>query len=795
VHGNYAAVAMHGDRDDWQTYAALGLVGKTREAVEGLGRFPGDGPAFYAAVARWIDGDEDRAIAGLEVLAPYDAHARNLLAMMRKPCLRVLAQLPWIRHGCSDLITGIKADPRFKVENISFHPLDRPNTPYADVHRFYDAKEPPDFYACQMVEWHLVPPNLMELPCPILGHTADYDLHVQMVHPWLQLFDELVVTDPTEWNDVRRLVSVPVSTFPKSFSLPAKLPALPPSHGRGIDLFLSGTVSHAYHPDKATLLHQILRVPDLKLKIVNGFHSQEDYLRNIASTKLCVTYVRHPTALPTRGLEALAMGCAVFVQQGSVLTLYVGQSEGVFTYDLDADNIGSSIRNALAQWDRIEPRTVRGAETMRREFTPARVASQYFRFLTFLAARPRNPRVPRYADGLHQKRAVLQDGWLPAYDFDHSPLLKRIAHHCHNRLMKTIEAGPATSSPFIDTTRESVLYNYHRMRNGTGALGEWLCAVGRLYRRGLEAFPRSLPLRFNFIRVLLHFGGPRDQEEGLRLLSETLDEAPEHWTLDVMEDVFPWDFFPQLFNYRAYFDRITAHLTDGIDVVPDLRRLILASLSYYNGFFGPYGDFYPYSLDHFGRAAALDSEFPYYQFHFARELLHRGFPEDDAQAIPILGRLLQGSILFLHAFDLLSELAKGHRPRLQTPELTIPEEFELPCQPLSPELLRETIGLIGVYDPIVRRARTQIEFLMSVCPSDNRRNLVRSPLFSAGESASADTRLRLLLARTGGMDPLMVSSELEQLRTRVKGMESSKFWKLRNTWFRFKRMLGLPGKP
>ena len=52
--------------DEWQTYAAMGLIGKNREAIEGLSRFDHPEARFYSAVASWIDGDEATAIATLE---------------------------------------------------------------------------------------------------------------------------------------------------------------------------------------------------------------------------------------------------------------------------------------------------------------------------------------------------------------------------------------------------------------------------------------------------------------------------------------------------------------------------------------------------------------------------------------------------------------------------------------------------------------------------------------------------------------------------------------------------------
>src|SRR5262249_49018840 len=148
---------------------------------------------------------------------------------------------------------------------------------------------------------------------------------------------------------------------------------------------------------------------------------------------------------------------------------------------------------------------------------------------------------------------------------------------------------------------------------------EWLASVAALYRRGLAAFPRSLALRFNLVRILLHFGSTKQQAEGLALADKTLRTPAGEWSLDVMDDVFPWDFFPQLFNYRSYFDQATRSLADGGDAGPALRRLIYASLHYYRGFFVGYEGFHGGGLRHFRHAVELDPAFPYYQYHLACE--------------------------------------------------------------------------------------------------------------------------------------------------------------------------------
>ena len=56
-------MALYAPDDAWQKYAALGIVGKTREALQGLSSFPGHEAAFYAAVTRWINGEDEEASA------------------------------------------------------------------------------------------------------------------------------------------------------------------------------------------------------------------------------------------------------------------------------------------------------------------------------------------------------------------------------------------------------------------------------------------------------------------------------------------------------------------------------------------------------------------------------------------------------------------------------------------------------------------------------------------------------------------------------------------------------------
>lgn len=647
--GNYTAVAMEGSPDQWQTYAALGLIGKTQEAIEGLRRFKQPEAYFYTAVAKWIAGDETGAAHILERLD--SPHAQNLLTLIRKPEIRVLAQLPWARSGPWALVRAAEQDTKFKVQNISFEPGDIQNKPYADVHKFYNRRNPPDFYICQMIEWHAVPPNLQELPCPTFGQTADYDLHIQTVYPWLQIFDELVVTDQTEWQDVRKLVCVPVSTFPKSFGVVDNdLPSLTHKQKREIDIFVSGTMLHPYHPDKAKLLHEILRMPDTKLVIVNGFLDHGRYYDLLAKSKLCFTYYRHSGGMVTRGLEALALGCVIIVQKGSVMQLYVGEQEGVLTYRSHAGDLTSAIQLVLKEWPQFEQRARLGAEIIRREFDIRVVGSQYLRFLTFRTAKACNKRRKQPPRQLNQKRSILCKGWLPR----RPGILLKIQEQNLERWQAKLGAEDSPRL-FIDMARELVLQYATPCALSSSVNGE-LCGDKRLlkeamklYRTGVARFPRSLVLYFNFIRTALHFGRPKDVADALQLAEYVVGTPVSGWDIDIMEDVFPWDFCSNFFNYRKYFDLITEHLMDATEIQSALTNLILASLHYYLGR-------YTKSIDHLKQAVSLDPDFPFYQLWYAKCLLERQRPGDVDKAISLLMKMAENSILLVEAYYLLRHL-------------------------------------------------------------------------------------------------------------------------------------------
>ena len=306
---------------------------------------------------------------------------RQAISAYQKPQINVLGQMD--TGGWWDLASVAKADGKFHIENIGFNAETSVIRP-TRISISLRSVQSPDFFLSKMAEWHLVIPNLRELPCPTFAHTGDYDLHLHAFYPWLHIFDELIVDK--DWDDIHDLVSTSASTFPKAYGLPSSLPTLTLSQ-REIDVFASGNINHSYHPDKAAVTYRTLGMEGINSLSIGGFMEMGQYLRQLGNSKMVVAFTRRP-AMPTRGLEALAMGAVAIVQADSAMLHYLGENEGVVAVAGEHE-LEQTIRRIMHDWPVYERRARLGAEIVRREFDRSRVALQYFRFLTFLASKPR----------------------------------------------------------------------------------------------------------------------------------------------------------------------------------------------------------------------------------------------------------------------------------------------------------------------------------------------------------------------------------------------------------------------
>ncbi|NKB57019.1 MAG: glycosyltransferase [Alphaproteobacteria bacterium] len=652
ANGNYHRVAASGRTDRWQTFAALGLCGNTAPALDGLARFDEPEARFYEAAVHWIDGNEDAAATRLEDCE--GEYAARLLAMIRKRRIQILAQLPWSQFGEGPhaVLEAARTSAKFTVQNIGSRPGDLRNSADADVHTYYDRNNPPDFYLAQMIEWQLIPPNLQELPCPIIGQTADFDLHIQMVQPWLKLFDTLIVTDMTEYDDVSRLVDAPVATFPKTFSLPSSLPPPPPPGGRDIDLMLTGTTFHDFHREKAEILHQILRVPDIAPFIMNGYLDWWQYHAMLARARLSISHVRHPGASPSRGIETLGMGTVLLAQPETTMRLWVGEAEGLLTYELADNGLSDAIKRVLADFPAYEQAAQRGMAIIRNEFTRDRLGAQYLRFATFLAARPATAR--QHSVPPPQKRVVAWQGWLQHDGQIYSKLQE-------NALTTLKETPPEqhTVETLSNAAREMLLdYVQQNLEKPVRRHRELVASTLEIFRIALQIRPQSLVLRFNFIRTALHFGGETDIEQALGVARETLAADTSLLELDPHDDVMTWDYCATFFNYRSYLDYVTEAFMEKADQTATLKALILASIAYYCGRITG-------ETRYFASAAEYDPTFPAYRLAYAKSLVRAN--EQSTAAVALLHDLCTHSLYAAEAWSLLKVLQ-------QEQGISIPDE-------------------------------------------------------------------------------------------------------------------------
>ncbi|MBL8751792.1 MAG: glycosyltransferase, partial [Planctomycetes bacterium] len=517
---DYAGVAMHGDPSTWQFQAARALLLGDTASLRALADCREPEARLHLAAARWIHGDEARA---RRELAQIDLeHARRLLALLDQPRIRVLAQLPWVDGAMTDLGGGLRHDPRFELRTLGHRTGDVRNPPYADVRTALADGFTPDFYLAAMVEWQHLPPNLQLLRCPLFGNLADHDLHIQTIRPWLDLFDELCVTDRTEWLDVQGLGRGTTTSFPKVFGLPANLAPIP-SGPRHLDFFVSGTMLDPYHPDKARVLHELLGMPAIDLRVVRGFTGQMAFHALLAASKASFTFVRRPGAMPTRGLESVALGCAVAVQAESSLRLWLGHEHGVVPYGGERGELAAAVRTILDHHDHFGPAARRGAERVRTEFAMPVVASQYFRFLAFRATAPRAARTPVDTSTWTQKRLCVSRTWLP----DDPTVRRRTMQANFRRLSERFRLRPDART-LVDMARELLCEYVHYERKKAVEANERALladAIG-LLEKCVQKWPDHLAARFLLVRTRWHHGDARQRLQALQLAFDTVDAEP-----------------------------------------------------------------------------------------------------------------------------------------------------------------------------------------------------------------------------------------------------------------------------
>lgn len=637
--GNYTAVALSPRADLWQIPAAQGLIGLTGPAIAGLAGFDHPQARFYEAAALWIGGDDDRALHRLSGLATEPA--RRLRGLITRPRIPVLAMLAHGPDTCLVLRQGIASDPKFAVRTIGYQPGDLPNEPGMDLRQIVDPAQAPAFFLCQMIEWHQFPRGLAALPCPLIGQTSDFFVHIQSVKPWLELFDRIVVLDHTEHDAVSPLVSVPVASFPKSYGLPPGFPDYRPSD-RPIDVLMTGTTMSPYHPDKADILRQLLALDGVELMVVNGHLGAAAYADLLSRSKLTVTHYRCGGVLMTRSIEAGALGCIPLVQRGNVLRLFAGPDPAVVDYDPKGEGVARAVREALGRYEALSPRLADTAAAVRAALGWRAVTAQYLRFCTVLAALSPPRRRPPF-DPV-PKRAMFWKGWCPGDGPFGNREVIRALRQANATRWRELPDGP---TPLNERARDLLLDHVTTllMQAPEPTLRDEALA---LWREGQSRWPLALAVRFNAVRMALHFGAADEQRAALALAREAVERGPAGWELEPLDDVLPYDFAGHWFNYRSYLDLVTEAVGGRPDAHAGLATLILASLAHYVAVCED-------DEAMARKAVRLDPAFPAYRLGLARRLAAASGTA--AQTVPLLRGLCREPLCAVEAWHTLRRLA------------------------------------------------------------------------------------------------------------------------------------------
>jgi hypothetical protein len=174
---------------------------------------------------------------------------------------------------------------------------------------------------------------------------------------------------------------------------------------------------------------------------------------------------------------------------------------------------------------------------------------------------------------------------------------------------------------------------------------EFLSKALDLLRNGVAMFPRVLALRFNLMRALHHFGGAPDE---VSKMAEAIVASQESdWDVGPLDDVLPYDFFPEHFNYRSYFDLAVKVQGKGSEGAAGFLLLIRASAAHYASMAGG-------PVESARIAADLDPEFPLYRLDLAKRLA--ATKNSRREAAQILAGLAGEDIIPLGAWDEFQKL-------------------------------------------------------------------------------------------------------------------------------------------
>lgn len=371
------------------------------------------------------------------------------------------------------------------------------------------------------------------------GFVLDHDITLACKYDQICAFDFILCYSTAEHFELSQLYNRPTYTYHVFDYLPDVITAthsVEKDKEKVYDVFFTGFAFDTFFYSKAQLLYQLTTLDANYNVLINhndARMSLGEYLRHMASSKFIPTTIRLKGTFSTRGIEAIHCGSNALVQENSFMHCILnGESDGLYEYSYE--NIVTEVESYIKNSSINQPK-IPSADTLAL-FDPAQNAENLLKFCAFISIQPaqynsehkHNPILPFASSGCH---------------FEHETNL--IAFN--QQITKFNLTANAKIEHFINASTAAV-YNYFNEHSGN------FTAICDIYANGLQRFPQSMALKFNYSRVLYHAGFHK--ESRIQLLELITNDTG--WILDPLRhDLFcPVKFFKDDFPYIDYLDQV-----------------------------------------------------------------------------------------------------------------------------------------------------------------------------------------------------------------------------------------------
>jgi hypothetical protein len=346
----------------------------------------------------------------------------------------------------------------------------------------------------------------------------------------------------------------------------------------------------------------------------------------------------------TRAIEAASMGSINLVQQESVNRLWGGEDVGVFTFD-EGVGPGPDIQRILADHDRYGTSCVENAVKVREAFSKETIASRLFRFSAAVAANLELNRTESVMRPIVQRSHI--------FVYGPRPLMHEAKELCRATRTRLNELYEETQDPIYLNQRareiailqgQATFFNEKKPEDDL-SLEE---AIADL-RLAITLTPDSLVPQFNLLRILIHLTDGDTWRDGIAIALEILDRPVEQWQVDVRDDIYPYDFFIDQFNGRAYLDEVCVAHTGDTAALGRMRVLIIAAVNHYMAIVRQ-------SLEYARAACIYDPVYPAYQMTLANVLASRNDAAGLTEARGLFDALCNESMYLIEALYKRNEI-------------------------------------------------------------------------------------------------------------------------------------------